>query len=218
MPAQDTRDVVPQGGGSEGVVEGHWARWRSEARERTWAWDPPVNRFVRIWVPLLGLFGGLGFAVVWSGDPAMAGLFLLWYHSPFGMYTGIPAGVALGLSWQVVLWMVTVLHVFIGLFIVWNTHALKALPWLGPRIARVEEKGRQKWEERPRLRDMGVAGIGIFTAAAVPGTGLVTGALVGRVVGLPWFPTFLAVTAGGMGRVIVVSLVVFGVWTFVPWP
>lgn len=196
---------------------GSFARWRDHARERTWAWEPPVNRVTRVWSPLVALVVCLGAVFLATGELMRLLMFLVFYHSPFGMYAGIAAGEAMGLPMGAVVFTVFVLHLFVGLFVVWNADLLKRVPKLGSYVHRLEVRGRKRWEKRPRLRDLGVVGVGIFTALPVPGTGLITGALLGRLVGLPWFPTYVAVVLGGMARVVAITLVVYGAWEITPW-
>lgn len=193
------------------------SRWRANLRRVTWSWEPPLDRATRVWLPLVALVMGLTFAVMASGKPMEVGFFLLVYHLPVGMYTGVTSGVVMGLDMALVIFIVSVLHVFGGLFVVWNSDALKTLPWLGPYVVRIEARGRRKWEAHPRLRDFGVLGVAVFTVAPIPGTGILSGALVGRLIGLPWFPTFVAVVVAGMTRVLTITFIVYGVWEFTPW-
>lgn len=185
-----------------------------DARERAWAWDPPVQRALRVAFPPLALLVGLMIAVVYSGELLKVVSFLVFYHLPLGMYTGVAAAAAMHLDVRVAVFIVILLHVFGGLFVTWNADALKTVPWLGAKVRRMEEKGRAKWEADPRLRDLGVVGVGVFTALPVPGTGLITGALLGRLLGLAWFPTFVAVAVGGMGRVLTITMIAYGLWSF----
>jgi uncharacterized membrane protein len=187
--------------------------WGS-ARQRSWAWVPPERFSVRVVLPLLCLLLGISIAVVVTGQLWRIVEFLVIYHLPLGMYTGGMAAAVRGLDMAAALYIVVLLHVFGGLFVTWNADYLKTLPWVGPRIDRMETTGRRKWERNPRLRDLGVLGVGLFTVAPVPGSGLVTGALLGRFVGLPWFPTFVAVATGGMVRVFTITLIAYGLWGF----
>lgn len=198
-------------------MEGPWARWLAYLRRVTWSWEPPLNAWVRVFCPLAALALGLLIAGLVSQAFWKMWTFLVVYHSPLGMYMGVTSGAYVGLDIRVVIFIVIMLHLFGGLFVTWNSAYLRVLPRLGPRIQRMEHKARRKYDARPRLRDLGVVGVGLFTLLPIPGSGLVSGALLGRLLGLPWFPIWVAVVLGGMTRVITVTLVVYGIWEFTPW-
>lgn len=217
MASQEGLLPPPEPSTQAGSYRGHRSRWSTNLRRITWAWEPPLDRATRVWLPLVALVAGIGSAILMSGQLMQVAFFLLVYHLPVGMYTGVTSGVVMGLDMALVIFIVTVLHIFGGLFVVWNADALKTVPWLGPYVRKIEARGHKKWKEHPRLRDFGVLGVAIFTVAPIPGTGILSGALVGRLIGLPWFPTFLAVVIAGMTRVLTITFIVYGVWEFTPW-
>jgi hypothetical protein len=156
-----------------------------------WHWEVPKGMVTRFWLPVAGLLAGLIVADHFTTSRASLWQFLVLYHTPIGMYASFPFARTIGLSPLFVTLLVLHLHVLIGLFIVWNLEWLKALPKIGPRMIRMEERGRRAWDKRPRLRHLGFLGI-------------------------PWFPTLVAVVLGGMARIVAMVILFYGGMSLLP--
>ena len=79
-----------------------------------------------------------------------------------------------------------------------NMTLLYRMPFLGARLAAVQETGWHVLRVHPWMRRMAEVGVAVFVAAPFQGTGAVVGTILGRVLGLSRLAT-LACIAGGSG-------------------
>jgi hypothetical protein len=114
-----------------------------------------------------------------------------------GAIVSIPAG--LKLPPQNFIAFVVYTDGLLALFLVWNFDYAKKIPGIGQLVARAERRGveaLEKYKWARRLGFLGVTLLVIFPFVA----GSAIGSVVGRIIGLPPFPTFLAVIIGTFVR------------------
>jgi uncharacterized membrane protein len=186
--------------------------------ERAAPWTEPQSRAVRFWLPIAFMVVGILVASHFVESWASLGGLLAVYHFPLGAYTSVPIALGLGFSPLFVMLFMGYMRVFGALFFVWNLYWLRALPWLGKYVARAEAKGHAVWESRPWVRRLGLVGLALFVFLPVAGTGLVTGSVIGRLSGLDWFPTWMALSVGALLQLLLLTLVVSLGWSFLPLP
>ena len=127
-----------------------------------------------------------------------------------GEVSSIFVAAALGINPFVGALLITYIESDMSLFISWNFDYLKKIPGIGRYIAKYEEKAGEV------IKNHGIERLGfmaIFWTMFVPfhGTGAITMTLVGRLISLGEFKTWLAVTLGSLTRsVLVVSIIYFG--------
>jgi len=160
---------------------------------------------------------------------AVAAVFFLWLFLPedFGKYvtvfsvysfmpvvgqiTAIPTGLALGIPPAPLIAFITFTDAVFALFIVWNFDYAKKIPGLGKLIERVEEKGgevlrRYKWVKRFEF-----IGLVAFVVFPLQWTGSGVGSIMGRLIGMTPFMTWLAAVIGMFIRSVIL---VYASWLF----
>lgn len=73
---------------------------------------------------------------------------------------------------------------------------LELLPVAGPGLRRAHARAHEELRRYPGLRRMAVGGITFFVFLPLPGSGAVTGTLIGQIVGLARPTSFLTVAVG----------------------
>ena len=84
----------------------------------------------------------------------------------------------------------TVLAVVYG----WGFELLERLPKVGPALRRTRAEAHATIAERPWIRRFAVVGIGLFVLSPLPGSGVLGGSIVGRIIGLGRLSTLAAVS------------------------
>jgi uncharacterized membrane protein len=72
------------------------------------------------------------------------------------------------------------------------------LPVFGPYLARARANAVRTLRERPWIRRLSTIGVGLFVLTPLPGSGALGGSIVGRLLGISKFASFLAVTCAGV--------------------
>lgn len=162
----------------------------------------------------------LAVLLVWSALPVFGsrgGEFVGWIVAyvvpPLGKETVIPALLARGYpAWLVTVYILA-LDILGGLFVVWNYERLQELPRVGPHLRRIQERFSAKLQDKPWAANLGFAGIVLYIAFPLQGSGGVMGALVGRTLGMPPYRVLAAVILGSaLANLLVVNLSDLALW------
>jgi uncharacterized membrane protein len=149
--------------------------------------------------PIVGLAVMLLAAYLYAGWVAAG--FVAWIElgsfiglGKFVIFLGVPSGVPVGV-WPLA---GVVIYGDVGtcLIMLANMNALYRVPWLGERLARAHEAGRQVLSAQPWMRRMAWIGVAIFIAVPFQGTGAVVGTLMGGILGMSLLSILSAVTIG----------------------
>ena len=81
---------------------------------------------------------------------------------------------------------------------VYNLDLLERLPKFGPTLKRMREEAVKTLEERRWIRRLSVVGVGAFVVTPLPGSGALGGAIVGRLIGVSRFASFVSVSVAGV--------------------
>ncbi|HVS19424.1 MAG TPA: small multi-drug export protein [Planctomycetota bacterium] len=92
------------------------------------------------------------------------------------------------IAWEIDLVVSTLILLWIG--------RLELLPVAGPALRRAHAQAHEALRRYPGLRRMAVGGITFFVFLPLPGSGAVTGTLIGQIVGLARPTSFLTVAVG----------------------
>lgn len=137
--------------------------------------------------------------------PALAGVGLSVFFSKLLIFQGVigghpfsPGSLAL-IAWELDLLVSTLLLLWVA--------RIEHLPFAGPALRRARRQAAIKLERFPGLRRMAVGGITFFVFLPLPGSGCVTGTLIGQLVGLSRVAGFLAVAIGAAVAVTVYAAV-----------
>jgi uncharacterized membrane protein len=133
--------------------------------------------------------------------PALAGVGLSVFFSKLLIFQGVigghpfsPWSLAL-IAWEFDLLVATLLLLWVA--------RIEHMPVAGPALRRARRRAAVKLEQYPGLRRTAVGGITFFVFLPLPGSGCVTGTLIGQLVGLSRVAGFLAV---GIGAAVAVTV------------
>ncbi|MFO7792380.1 MAG: small multi-drug export protein [Candidatus Saliniplasma sp.] len=81
-------------------------------------------------------------------------------------------------------------------FLLWNFYIAEKIPLIGTWIKKFEKFGAQKMKEKKWISKVAFIGVALFVVFPFQGSGGVGASIVGRVVGLEKFKTWLAIIIG----------------------
>lgn len=176
----------------------------------------------KLFIPValgFGVFGLLGFVLTSIGDEStwmiLWPLIIAYFFPPFGKETVIPLGVGLlqqgldvpllnlhitGGQIHPVLMALSIAYVdmVVALFLVWNYDFAKKIPLVGTFIMKIEQRGKLSEEKYGWVKPLRFIGIMLFVMVPFQGSGGLVGSIVGRLVGMKPWNTFLAITLGAI--------------------
>jgi len=107
---------------------------------------------------------------------------------------GIPVGVALGLNPLLLLVVAVAANVAViypaFIFLDWFFHLMGRIPFMGRIIKKTQTKAK------PYVERYGMAGLMVFVAVPLPGTGAYSGALAAHILGMKNRRAFVAIAFG----------------------
>ena len=150
-------------------------------------------------------------------------LLLAYFFPPFGKETIIPLGVGIlekGLTVPLLnLHVVPVkinpvsmalavayIDIIVALFLVWNYDIAKKIPIVGQFISKVEEKGKNVEQKYGWIKPLRFIGIVLFVMVPFQGSGGLVASIVGRLIGMKSWNTFLAITIGAIVGCLLIAL------------
>ena len=86
----------------------------------------------------------------------------------------------------------------VALFLVWNYDFAKKIPLIGQFIQRIEDRGKLSEEKYGWVKPLRFIGIMLFVMVPFQGSGGLVGSIVGRLIGMKPWVTFLAITIGAV--------------------
>ncbi len=162
-------------------------------------------RALRLAMPVLLALAGLLLAlpaVPAARRMAWLGLSVAYLMPPAGLESVVPVGVGLGIPPVLMAYLVTVVDLACAAFITWNFELARRMPLLGRYIALVEAKGARLLDTSTAARAGLWAALLLFIVVPFKGSGGITGAIVGKAVGMRPLPLASALSigafAGGM--------------------
>ena len=170
--------------------------------------EVPITRKQRFMLLILPVMG-LGFSYLlahWITDTVTAHqMAAAAAASVMGLGTTvIVGGAVLGESgfdqlsaWDLAL-VVSVLGALLTIMYIGGADLMDRLPWLGPKLAHARKNARLQARDHPWIRRWASLGVGFFVVTPLPGSGVLGGCIIGRVVGLTRWQTFLTVTAANI--------------------
>jgi uncharacterized membrane protein len=151
----------------------------------------PVSGRTQFWLtvaPVIAAAAGLvalGVAAGWTKAAALVGIAVATFVY-LGKFVIVTPAVSANVGftpWELAA-LVVFMDVFTGCVISGNLHLLYRLPWVGPRLARLEAYGRRTLEQKPWMRRMSRLGITLFVMFPLTGTGAVGASILGRLLGI----------------------------------
>jgi uncharacterized membrane protein len=166
-----------------------------------------------------GVLSILGFVLTSIGNEStwmiLWPLVIAYFFPPFGKETVIPLGVGLlqqgfdipiinlhitGGQIHPILMALSIAFVdmVVALFLVWNYDFAKKIPLIGQFIQRIEDRGKLSEEKYGWVKPLRFIGIMLFVMVPFQGSGGLVASIVGRLIGMkPWI-TFIAISLGSV--------------------
>ena len=139
---------------------------------------------------------------------ALAGISLTVFVSKLAIFGGAWEGHAFSpwalavIAWEIDLIVASLLLLWVG--------RIELLPIVGPAMRQAHFKAAEALVKFPGLRRMAVTGITFFVFLPLPGSGAVTGTLIGQIVGLSRRASFLTIATGaGLASVAYAAVAVY---------
>ncbi len=121
---------------------------------------------------------------------------------------GIPIGVALGISPYILLPLVIIANsvIFFPIYFLLDfaISVFGKYSFVKNHLEKIHLRGR------PYIEKYGIVGLAIFVGIPLPLTGVWTGSIIARLLGLDWKRSFLAIFLGVLIATAIVSFIVFG--------
>ena len=177
----------------------------------------------KLWIRLVKFFFPivLGFGVYWIWGLFSNELSRIWpllvayFFPPFGKETVIPLGIGLlkqGLDVPLInlhvepvsvnplsiALAVAFIDIVIALFLVWNYDLAKKIPIVGKFMQKVEYIGKSSSDKYRWIKPLRFIGIILFVMVPFQGSGGLVGSIVGRLIGMKPWNTFIAISIGAI--------------------
>ncbi len=158
-------------------------------------------RFGKIFFPIF-----FGFAVIilisfLLDDNLRLKLFSLvtaYFFPPLGKESVIPTGVGLGIPPLIMAFSIAFVDIIIALFLVWNYDLAKKIPFVGNFMIKVEDLGKSSSDKYKWIKPLRFIGIILFVMVPFQGSGGLVGSIIGRLIGMKPYNTFLAISIGAI--------------------
>ncbi len=169
-------------------------------------WPVALGKFVLPFALFAGLF--LLAYLLWpEGDRYQTAWFwmLALFLTPLGKFTAIGMQSA-GFHAVTTIFFLGSIEFCFALFFVLNFDLLYRVPRVGAWVHKAEEAGRRRLLKKAWVQRLAFVGIILWTSVPFQGTGAITGAVFGRLMGMGRLRTFLAIILGGYGGLTAVVL------------
>ena len=167
---------------------------------------------VKLAIPCL--LAGILFLMIYLGNPSYYTKLLAVVTANFldvisGEITAIIVGIGLNLNPLVVVSLIIFIESDISLFVAWNFDILKTIPKIGRWLIRYEDKIKSKIEKKKWAKTAEFYGLVLMAAVPFYGTGALASTVVGRLLGMGWKRSWLAVTIGVTIRSVIILIVIY---------
>ena len=142
-------------------------------------------------------------------------LIIAYFFPPFGKETIIPLGVGilekgvtvpfLNLSISagqvnpiLMALSIAFVDIIVALFLIWNYDLAKKIPLVGRFMIKVENLGKRSSDKYSWIKPLRFIGIVLFVMVPFQGSGGLVGSIVGRLIGMKTWTTFIAITVGAI--------------------
>jgi len=141
---------------------------------------------------------------------ALYGVMLAYLLTPIGrlIILGAPAA---GLGFWEIIMAIMLVDLLCSIFVVWNFDLILGIPWLGDKLRKAIQTAHDflfQWKWLQRLTFVGII---LFTTIPISGTNAIVATLLGRIIGMDKWSTFIAVSIGAFAGAAAVALPVYGI-------
>lgn len=153
----------------------------------------------------LGVVGAVGFLLGTAMRIKYWPLVFMYFFPPLGKETVIPLGIASGIHPILMASSIAFVDIIVALFLVWNYDLAKRIPLIGSFMIKVEEKGHGIEDKYAWIRPLRFIGIVLFVMIPFQGSGGFVGSIVGRLIGMRPWTTFIAISTGAVTGCLLVA-------------
>jgi uncharacterized membrane protein len=122
-----------------------------------------------------------------------------YFLPPAGKETLFPLGINIyGYSWYLMAISLTVLDILTCMFMVWNFELVCKMPVFGAWTMACMRAGKRFLKRFPWVRRLSIIGLGLFVLLPFQGSGGVASSVLGKMIGLPSWHIFFAVSIGSL--------------------
>jgi uncharacterized membrane protein len=147
-------------------------------------------------------------------------LMFAYFFPPLGKESVIPIGVSGGdltipiINEHIVVYPINPLtmaltiafvDIIVALFLLWNYDLAKKIPLVGNFMIKVEKIGKSSSDKYGWIKPLRFIGIVLFVMVPFQGSGGLVGSIVGRLIGMKPFNTFLAISTGAIVGCILIA-------------
>ena len=161
-----------------------------------------LDRLAKFFIPFILGFGV--FAILWyllkeSVWMKVWPLITGYFFPPLGKESIIPSGVLVfGIDPLLMALSIAFVDIVVALFLVWNYDLAKKIPFVGKFMIKIEEKGKNVEQKYAWVKPLRFIGIVLFVMIPFQGSGGLVGSIVGRLIGMKPWNTFLAISIGAV--------------------
>ena len=152
-------------------------------------------------IPFILGIGAIGTAGLMLSEPLQRiywSLISAYFFPPLGKESVIPTGIALGLHPFFFALSIAFVDIIVALFLVWNYELAKKIPLIGRFMAKVEQIGKVSSGKYSWIKPLRFIGIVLFVMVPFQGSGGLVGTILGRLIGMKPWNTFLGITIGAI--------------------
>ena len=160
-----------------------------------------LNRLGKFFVPIIvgfGVVGTIGFLLEETVRIKFWPLITGYFFPPLGKESIIPLGVGFGIHPLVMALSIAFVDIVVALFLIWNYDLAKKIPLVGKFMIKIEEKGKNVEQKYGWIKPLRFIGIVLFVMIPFQGSGGLVGSIVGRLIGMKPWNTFLAISIGAV--------------------
>ena len=160
-----------------------------------------LSRLTKFLVPIIvgfGVVGTIGFLLEKSLQLKYWSLVTGYFFPPLGKETIIPGGILAGINPLLMALSIAFVDIIVALFLVWNYDLAKKIPLVGKFIIKVENIGKTSSNKYGWIKPLRFIGVVLFVMIPFQGSGGLMGSIVGRLIGMKPWNTFLAISTGAI--------------------
>ncbi len=181
------------------------------------------TRIAKFFLPIIVGFTVYGFWWILTDEISKIWpLLLAYFFPPFGKETIIPLAVGfldegltvpflniylepMNVNPFTIAMAVAFIDIVIAWFLVWNYDLAKKIPFVGKFMERVERIGKNSSDKYSWVKPLRFVGIILFVMVPFQGSGGLVGSIVGRLIGMKPWNTFLAISIGAVVGCILIA-------------
>jgi uncharacterized membrane protein len=164
--------------------------------------------FGKFIVPFIIGFGVVGTAGLFLSTELRGiywSLISAYFFPPLGKESVIPTGIAFGIHPFFLALSIAFVDIIVALFLVWNYELAKKIPLIGKFMTKVEQIGKASSGKYGWIKPLRFIGIILFVMVPFQGSGGLVGTILGRLIGMKPWNTFIGISIGAITGCLLVA-------------